>query len=357
MQFRLSGTEDALTVYTTRADTLFGATYMVVSPEHPFIDKYAARIKNFDAVSAYRRAAARKSDFERSELNKEKTGVPLEGLSAINPVTGSEIPIWVSDYVLMSYGTGAIMAVPAHDTRDWEFAKKFGLPIVEVVAGGDVQNEAYTDCHTGVLVNSGFLTGKTVEEAIPAMIDYLEREGIGKRKVNYKLRDWVFTRQRYWASRSRSSTASTAAGCRCRTTSCRCACRTSGLYAERRRLERALARHGVDAHHLPQVRRARRARDGHHAQLAGSSWYFLRYCDPHNDKAFADYDELKYWMPVDWYNGGMEHTTLHLLYSRFWHRFLMTAASCRARNRIRSARATAWCWARTGRRCPSPAAT
>lgn len=198
VQFRLAGVDESLTVYTTRADTLFGATYMVISPEHPLIDRYADRIENHAAVAAYRAAAARKSDFERSELNKEKTGVELLGLRAINPVTGDEIPIWVSDYVLMSYGTGAIMAVPAHDTRDWEFAKKFGLPIIEVVAGGNVEEAAYTECHTGVMVNSGFLTGKTVEEAIPAMIDYLEKNGLGRRKVNYKLRDWVFTRQRYW---------------------------------------------------------------------------------------------------------------------------------------------------------------
>ena len=198
VQFRLADTDETLTVYTTRADTLFGATYMVISPEHPLIDRYAGRIANHAEVAAYRAAAARKSDFERSELNKEKTGVELKGLRAVNPVTGREIPIWVSDYVLMSYGTGAIMAVPAHDTRDWEFAKKFGLPIIEVVAGGHVDEAAYTECHTGVMVNSGFLTGMTVEQAIPAMIDYLEKNGLGRRKVNYKLRDWVFTRQRYW---------------------------------------------------------------------------------------------------------------------------------------------------------------
>ena len=323
VQFRLAGVDESLTVYTTRADTLFGATYMVISPEHPLIDRYADRIENHAAVAAYRAAAARKSDFERSELNKEKTGVELLGLRAINPVTGDEIPIWVSDYVLMSYGTGAIMAVPAHDTRDWEFAKKFGLPIIEVVAGGNVEEAAYTECHTGVMVNSGFLTGKTVEEAIPAMIDYLEKNGLGRRKVNYKLRDWVFTRQRYWGepiplvhcehcgwvplpydqlplrlpeipdytpSDDGSSALSRA------TEWMHTTCPKCGAPAIR------------ETDTMP--------------NWAGSSWYFLRYCDPHNDKAFADYDELKYWMPVDWYNGGMEHVTRHLIYSRFWNMFL-----------------------------------
>ncbi len=323
VQFRLADTDETLTVYTTRADTLFGATYMVISPEHPLIDRYAGRIANHAEVAAYRAAAARKSDFERSELNKEKTGVELKGLRAVNPVTGREIPIWVSDYVLMSYGTGAIMAVPAHDTRDWEFAKKFGLPIIEVVAGGHVDEAAYTECHTGVMVNSGFLTGMTVEQAIPAMIDYLEKNGLGRRKVNYKLRDWVFTRQRYW-------------GEPIPLVHCE-HCGWVPLPYDQLPLR------------LPEIEDYTPSDDGSSAlsratewmhttcpkcggpairetdtmpNWAGSSWYFLRYCDPHNDKAFADYDELKYWMPVDWYNGGMEHTTLHLLYSRFWHRFL-----------------------------------
>ena len=320
--FRLT-VDDSLKIYTTRADTMFGATYMVVSPEHPFLDKWKDRIENWDEVLSYRAAAARKSDFERSELSKEKTGVRLHGIAAINPATEREIPIFLSDYVLMSYGTGAIMAVPAHDTRDWEFAKVYDLPIVEVVKGGDVEEAAFTDCESGVLVNSGFLNGLEVKDAIEKMIDWLENKGIGKRKVNYKLRDWVFTRQRYWGEpiplvhckkcgwvplpyselplklpdlddfRPGDDGSSALAKA---TDWIRTACPKCGGEAER------------ETDTMP--------------NWAGSSWYFLRYCDPHNDKAFADFDELKYWMPVDWYNGGMEHTTLHLLYSRFWHKFL-----------------------------------
>ena len=323
VRFAIAGTDDFLEIYTTRADTMFGATYMVISPEHPLIDKYASRIENLDEIKAYKQAAARKSDFERSELNKDKTGVEIKGVRAVNPATGTEIPVWVSDYVLMSYGTGAIMAVPAHDTRDWEFAKKFDLPIIEVVAGGNVQEEAFTDCHTGTMVNSGFLTGKTVEEAIPAMIDYLESKGIGKRQINYKLRDWVFTRQRYW-------------GEPIPLVHCE-HCGWVPLPYDQLPLElpdlpdyqpgddgsSALAKATEWIHTTcpkcgaPAVRETDTM-----PNWAGSSWYFLRYCDPHNDKEFASMDELKYWMPVDWYNGGMEHTTLHLLYSRFWHRFL-----------------------------------
>ena len=320
--FRLT-VDDSLKIYTTRADTMFGATYMVVSPEHPFLDKWKDRIENWDEVLSYRAAAARKSDFERSELSKEKTGVRLHGIAAINPATEREIPIFLSDYVLMSYGTGAIMAVPAHDTRDWEFAKVFDLPIVEVVKGGNVEEAAFTDCESGVMVNSGFLNGLEVKDAIEKMIDWLENKGIGKRKVNYKLRDWVFTRQRYWGEpiplvhckkcgwvplpyselplklpdlddfRPGDDGSSALAKA---TDWIRTACPKCGGEAER------------ETDTMP--------------NWAGSSWYFLRYCDPHNDKAFADFDELKYWMPVDWYNGGMEHTTLHLLYSRFWHKFL-----------------------------------
>ena len=315
--------DDSLKIYTTRADTMFGATYMVVSPEHPFLDKWKANIENWDEVLAYRAAAARKSDFERSELSKEKTGVRLRGIAAINPATGGEIPIFLSDYVLMSYGTGAIMAVPAHDTRDWEFAKVFGLPIIEVVKGGDVEKEAFTDCETGVMVNSGFLNGLEVKDAIDAMIDWLEKQGIGRRKVNYKLRDWVFTRQRYW-------------GEPIPLVHCE-KCGWVPLPYDQLPLK------------LPDMEDFKPGDDGSSAlakatdwikttcpkcggpavretdtmpNWAGSSWYFLRYCDPHNDKAFADFDALRYWMPVDWYNGGMEHTTLHLLYSRFWNRFL-----------------------------------
>ena len=323
VDFKLAGTEDKLTVYTTRPDTLFGATYMVISPEHNYIDKYKGRIQNWDEVHKYRDEAAHKSDFERGELNKEKTGVVLKGLNAINPVTKKEIPIWVSDYVLMSYGTGAIMAVPAHDTRDYAFAKAFGLPIVEVVAGGDITKEAYTECEHGRMVNSGFLDGMEVAEAKKAIADYLEKEGIGHRKVNYKLRDWVFARQRYWGepiplvkcdkcgwvplSESElplelpmlDDFSPTDDGSSC-------------LARAKDWLHTTCPRCGG-----PAVREADTM-----PNWAGSSWYFLRYTDPHNDKAFASEEALKYWLPVDWYNGGMEHTTLHLLYSRFWHRFL-----------------------------------
>ncbi|HRV73542.1 MAG TPA: leucine--tRNA ligase [Eubacteriales bacterium] len=323
VKFRLSGVDDELLIYTTRPDTLFGVTYMVVSPEHPMIEKYRSVINNIDEVDAYRQAAAKKSDFERSELAHDKTGVRIDGISAINPVNGAEIPVFVSDYVLMTYGTGAIMAVPGHDSRDWAFAKAFNLPIVEVVKGGDVENEAYTDCDKGVMVNSGFITGMEVKDAIPAITTWLEERGIGERKVNYKLRDWVFTRQRYWGepiplvhcehcgwvpipedqlpltlpmiddftpAEDGSSALSKA------TEWINTTCPVCGAPAQR------------ETDVMP--------------NWAGSSWYFLRYTDPHNDKCLASWDEMKYWMPVDWYNGGMEHTTLHLLYSRFWHKFL-----------------------------------
>lgn len=321
--FRLTGADDALRVYTTRPDTLFGATYMVMSPEHPYIDKYKARITNWDAVQAYREAAAHKSEFERTELAKDKTGVALEGLTAINPVNGKEIPIWISDYVLMGYGTGAIMAVPAHDTRDYDFARVFKLPIVEVVAGGDVEKEAYTECEHGKMVNSGFLDGMEVAEAKKAIIDWLVKNGVGERKINYKLRDWVFARQRYWGEPiplvkcdkcgwvplpeselplklpmlEDFSPTDDGSSCLARAKDwLHTTCPKCGGPAMR------------EADTMP--------------NWAGSSWYFLRYTDPHDNKALASPEELKYWLPVDWYNGGMEHTTLHLLYSRFWHRFL-----------------------------------
>ena len=317
---------DTLTVYTTRADTLFGATYMVISPEHAFIKKWvdAGLIKNADAVAAYQEEAARKSDFERTELNKEKTGVVIEGVKGINPVNGKEIPIFISDYVLATYGTGAIMAVPAHDTRDWEFAKKFGLPIIEVVKGGDVTKEAFVaKDDSAVMVNSGFLNGMTVKEAIPAMKKYVVEQGFGQEKVNYKLRDWVFSRQRYWGEPIPLVNCPK--------------CGWVALPEEQLPLV------------LPQVDSYEPTDDGESPlskmtdwvnttcpccggpakretdtmpQWAGSSWYFLRYMDPHNDKALASKEALEYWSPVDWYNGGMEHTTLHLLYSRFWHKFL-----------------------------------
>ena len=296
---------------------------MVVAPEHPIVKTLADRITNLGAVQEYQMQAARKSDFERSELAKDKTGVPLEGITAINPATGKPIPVWISDYVLMGYGTGAIMAVPGHDTRDYEFAKKMGLPIVEVVAGGDITKEAYTDCESGVLVNSGFLNGMQVEEAKKAMIDWLEEQGIGKKKTNFKLRDWLFSRQRYWGEPIPLVYCEH--------------CGWVPIPEEELPLR------------LPEIDDFKPADDGSSAlaratdwihttcpkcgqpaereidtmpNWAGSSWYYMRYCDPHNDKCLADREALDYWLPVDWYNGGMEHTTLHLLYSRFWHKFL-----------------------------------
>ncbi len=324
VDFSIKGKEDKLRIYTTRCDTLFGATYMVLSPEHPLIDKYKEELTNWDEIAAYREAAARKSDFERAELAKEKTGVEIQGLKAVNPVNGVEIPIWISDYVLMSYGTGAIMAVPAHDERDWEFAKKFGLPIIEVVAGGkDVQEEVFTDVATGRLVNSGFLNGLEVSEAKEKMIAFLEEKGIGNAKVNYKLRDWVFSRQRYWGEPIPIVN-----------------CEKCG-YVPLDESELPLLLPEVDSY-MPTDNGespiaamtdwvnttcpccggpAKRETDTM-PQWAGSSWYFIRYTDPKNDKALASKEAMAYWLPVDWYNGGMEHTTLHLLYSRFWHRFL-----------------------------------
>ena len=314
---------DKLTVYTTRPDTLYGATYMVVSPEHPYIEKWADKLQNMDAIRAYQAEAAKKSDFERTEVAKDKTGVRLEGVEAINPLTGTTIPIFISDYVLVSYGTGAIMAVPAHDTRDWEFAKKFDLPIIEVVKGGDVQKEAFTDCDTGVMVNSGILNGMTVEEAKVRIKDYLEETGIGHRKVNYKLRDWVFARQRYWGEPIPIVH-----------------CEKCG-YVPIDESELPLVLPQVDSYEptdngesplskmtdwvnttCPKCGGKAMRETDTMPQWAGSSWYFLRYMDPHNDKAFASKEALNYWHQVDWYNGGMEHTTLHLLYSRFWHKFL-----------------------------------
>ena len=315
---------DDLVVYTTRPDTLFGATYMVLSPEHPYINKWKDVLTNWDDVTAYVEAAARKSDFERTELVKEKTGVKLEGVKGINPVNGKEIPIFISDYVLVSYGTGAIMAVPAHDDRDWEFAKKFGCDIIEVVQGGDIEKEAFTlKDDTGIMVNSDFLNGLTVKEAIPVMKKWLTEKGIGHEKVNYKLRDWVFSRQRYWGEPiplvkcpkcgwvplpedqlplllpevdSYEPTDNGESPLAPMTDWVNTTCPHCGGPAQR------------ETDTMP--------------QWAGSSWYFLRYMDPHNDKALASPEALKYWGQVDWYNGGMEHTTLHLLYSRFWHKFL-----------------------------------
>ena len=324
VDFSIKDKEDKLRIYTTRCDTLFGVTYMVVSPEHPIIDKYKDELKNWDAIAAYREQAAKKSDFERAELAKEKTGVRIDGLTAINPVNGKEIPIFISDYVLMSYGTGAIMAVPAHDERDWDFAKKFDLPIIEVVAGGkNVQEEVYTDVADGILVNSGFLDGLKVADAKKKMIDFLEEKGIGNAKTNFKLRDWVFSRQRYWGEPIPIVH-----------------CDKCG-YVPLDESELPLELPDVDSY-MPTDNgesplalmtdwvnttcpccggSAKRETDTM-PQWAGSSWYFLRYTDPNNTEALASKEALEYWMPVDWYNGGMEHTTLHLLYSRFWHKFL-----------------------------------
>ncbi len=323
VDFSIAGADDKLRIYTTRPDTLFGVTYMVVSPEHPYLDKYKDQISNWDEIVAYREEAAKKSDFERSELAKDKTGVEIKGLKAVNPVNKKEIPIWVSDYVLMSYGTGAIMAVPAHDERDWAFAKKFNLPIVEVVAGGDVQNAAFTDVQTGTLVNSGFLDGLEVADAKKKIIEYLEENKIGTSKKNYKLRDWVFSRQRYWGEPIPIVK-----------------CEKCG-YVPLSEDELPLELPDVESYvptdngESPLAAMtdwvnttcpccggpAKRETDTM-PQWAGSSWYFLRYTDPHNNDALASKEAMKYWLPVDWYNGGMEHTTLHLLYSRFWHRFL-----------------------------------
>ncbi len=314
---------DKLRVFTTRPDTIFGATYMVISPEHKILEKWMPKCSNADEIIAYQQAAARKSDFERTEVAKEKTGVEIKGVRAINPVTGNEIPIFISDYVLATYGTGAIMAVPGHDDRDWEFARKFGLPIIEVVKGGDVDKEAFTDCETGIMVNSGFLNGMPVEEAKKKIVEWLEDKGLGQEKVNFKLRDWVFSRQRYWGEpipmvycekcgwvplpeeqlpltlpdvENYETTDNGESPLAAMTDWINTTCPHCGGPAKR------------ETDTMP--------------QWAGSSWYFLRYMDPHNDKALASKDALDYWSPVDWYNGGMEHTTLHLLYSRFWHKFL-----------------------------------
>ena len=316
---------DTLTVYTTRPDTLFGATYMVISPEHPMIEKWADKLNNIEDVRAYREEAARKSDFERTELNKDKTGVKLDGVAAINPVNGKQIPIFVSDYVLMGYGTGAIMAVPAHDDRDWEFAKKFGCEIIEVVSGGeDVQKAAFTaKDETGILVNSDFLNGKTVKDAIPAMIEWLGEKGIGHAKVQYKLRDWVFSRQRYWGEPIPIVKCDKCGYVALPEDQLPLELPNVTSYEPTDNGESPLA-HMTDWVNTPCPccgGPAKRETDTM-PQWAGSSWYFLRYMDPHNDKALASPEALKYWSPVDWYNGGMEHTTLHLLYSRFWHKFL-----------------------------------
>ncbi|MDP4133693.1 MAG: leucine--tRNA ligase [Bacillota bacterium] len=324
VDFKIDGTDDKLTVFTTRPDTLFGATYMVVSPEHPFIEKYKDKIANIDKVFEYRNESSKKSEFERTELAKDKTGVPLEGLMAVNPINGKKIPVWTSDYVLMTYGTGAIMAVPAHDTRDFDFAKKFGLEIIEVIKSDtDITKEAYTDVENGVMINSGFLDGMDCKNAIKTMIDHIENKGLGKRKVNYKLRDWVFSRQRYWGEPIPIVN-----------------CETCGYVPipydqlPLRLPEIEKFEPGVNGESplnncsewvnttCPKCGRKAKRETDTMPQWAGSSWYYLRYTDPNNKEAIASKEALNYWTPVDWYNGGMEHTTLHLLYSRFWHKFL-----------------------------------
>ncbi len=316
---------------------------MVISPEHPMIEQWADKLNNIEDVRAYREEAARKSDFERTELNKDKTGVKLDGVAAINPVNGKEIPIFVSDYVLMGYGTGAIMAVPAHDDRDWEFAKKFGCEIIEVVSGGeDVQKAAFTaKDETGILVNSDFLNGKTVKDAIPAMIEWLGEKGIGRARYSTSCATGYSPVSATGASRSRSSSATSAATFRCRRISCRSSCRTCTPTSRPTTANPACTHDRLGQHHLSVLRRPAKRETDTMPQWAGSSWYFLRYMDPHNDKALASKEALEYWSPVDWYNGGMEHTTLHLLYSRFWHKFLYDIGVVPTRSRMQSAPATA----------------
>lgn len=323
IDFKLSGKSETIRIFTTRPDTLFGATYMVLSPEHPLVDKYKNEIKNWSDVENYRELASKKSDFERTELVKDKTGVPLEGLTAINPVTQKEIPIWISDYVLMTYGTGAIMAVPAHDERDWDFAKKFNLPIIEVVGGGNVSEAAFTNVDKGKLINSGFLNGLEVKDAKKKMLEWIEEKGIGKKKVNYKLRDWVFSRQRYWGEPIPLVHCDKCGWVPIPEDQLPLTLPEVENYMPTDNGESPLA-NMTDWVNTTCPRcggKAQRETDTM-PQWAGSSWYFLRYIDPHNDKAFASKEEIDYWMPVDWYNGGMEHTTLHLLYSRFWYKVL-----------------------------------
>lgn len=323
VKFKLS-TGDEMIVYTTRADTLFGATYTVMSPEHPLIEKMKDSITNYDEVLAYKTEAAKKSEFERTELAKEKTGVKLEGIYAVNPANGAKLPVFISDYVLVTYGTGAIMAVPAHDSRDWDFAKKFNLPIIEVVSGGkNVQEEAYTDVYKGNMVNSEFLNGLPVKEAIPTMIEWLEKQGIGKRKVNFKLRDWVFSRQRYWGEPIPLVHCDKCGWVPIPESELPLELPEIETFEPGENGESPLAKayDWIETTCPCCGGKAQRETDTM-PQWAGSSWYFLRYMDPHNDEAIASKEALEYWSPVDWYNGGMEHTTLHLLYSRFWHKFL-----------------------------------
>ena len=323
VDFSLTVPGEKVRVFTTRPDTLFGATYMVLSPEHPLIDKLKDQITNYDACMAYRAEAAKKSDFERAELAKDKTGVQIEGVRAVNPVNGKEIPIWLSDYVLMTYGTGAIMAVPAHDTRDWEFAHKFGIPMIEVVAGGNIEEAAYTDIQDGVMVNSGFLDGMKVAQAKEAIIEYLEKNGLGEKKVNYKLRDWVFSRQRYWGEPIPIVHCDKCGMVAVPEDQLPVTLPMVDNYEPTDSGESPLSvMHDWVNTTCPCCGGPATRETDTMPQWAGSSWYFMRYCDPHCETAIASPEALRYWLPVDWYNGGMEHTTLHLLYSRFWHLFL-----------------------------------
>lgn len=323
IHFEVKDTDEVLQVFTTRPDTLFGATYMVVAPEHPLVTEYAHKIENMDEVKSYLSEVEKKSDFERTELSKEKTGVPLKGLVGINPANGKEIPIWISDYVLMTYGTGAIMSVPGHDQRDWEFAKKFNLPVIPVIEGGNVEEEAYTDVSEGIMINSDFLNGKSVEDAIETMIRWITEKGLGKKQTNYKLRDWVFSRQRYWGEPIPLIHCDD--------------CGWVPVPEEELPLELPEVENYEPTDNgqsplsevddwvnttCPKCGKPAKRETDTMPQWAGSSWYYLRYTDPNNDKSLASKDALEYFMPVDWYNGGMEHTTLHLLYSRFWHKFL-----------------------------------
>ncbi len=323
VDFKISGKEDVLKVFTTRPDTLYGATYMVIAAEHPLIEKYKDELENIDEIREYKEYASKKSDFERTELSKEKTGVEVKGIKAINPVTQKEIPIWISDYVLMSYGTGAIMAVPAHDSRDWEFAKKFNLPIVEVVKGGDVKKEAYINTESGILVNSELINGLEVKEAIQKISNWLEEEGLGQRKTNYKLRDWVFSRQRYWGEPIPLVYCEDCGWVPVPEEELPVMLPEVENYEPTDTGESPLANitDWVNTT-CPKCGKAAKRETDTMPQWAGSSWYFLRYIDPNNEGQLASEEEIQYWMPVDWYNGGMEHTTLHLLYSRFWHKFL-----------------------------------
>lgn len=323
IKFQIKDTDQYLKVFSTRPDTLFGATYMVIAPEHPLIEEYKDKISNIDEVEEYKYNISKKSDFERTELTTEKTGVILEGLNAINPATGEEIPIWISDYVLMTYGTGAIMAVPGHDQRDWEFATKFNMPIIEVIQGGDISKEAFTDTETGILVNSGFLNGLEVKEAIAKMLDWLSENGLGEEKVNYKLRDWVFSRQRYWGEPMPLVYCDECGWVPVPENELPVLLPDVENYEPTDDGESPLAKIESWVNTTcPKCGKAAKRETDTMPQWAGSSWYFLRYTDPNNDEEFASKENLDYWTPVDWYNGGMEHTTLHLLYSRFWHKFL-----------------------------------